>query len=141
MKKFILFLVTIIAFVACEPYCPYCEGRGYCDYCGENRGVTYTYDKFYADKLIGVWQCSHNTSVGNINLKEITFIDNRKCDIVYSVGKTTDWYTETYSYSYSSGYIRFTKNGVTFSFHMKGYIYPELYVEDSFGQYNWHKVI
>jgi hypothetical protein len=108
----------------------------------EKNGVTYYYDNFYADKLLGTWQCSYNTIIysTSMNIKEIKFITNRKCDIVYSIGRNVDWYTETYNYSYSSGYIRFSREGNTFSFYIAGYIFPELYLEDSMGKYTWHKV-
>ena len=143
MKKVILLLLVIVALTSCEKYCPICDRYGDCS-CntrsGESYGVTYYGDQFYADKLLGTWQCDYNTIVGNMNIKEIKFVSNRKCDITYSVSRNVGWYTDTFNYSFSSGYLRFTRGGSTFSFHYVGYIFPELYLEDSNGKYTWRKV-
>lgn len=140
MRKIILLIAIIASVCSCERYCPFCDDHGDCDHCGNKPTLTYKSDSFYADKLIGTWQCSYNTVVGKMNLKTIEFIDSRRCDITYSEYQEVDWYTETFIYSYSGQYLKFSRNGVTFSFHIKDYIFPELYVEDSFGKYTWKKI-
>lgn len=144
MKKLILFITIIIALISCEKYCPYCENRGNCDHCGgHNSTLTYSYDYFCAETLLGTWQMDYNKGYINglgVELKQIKFFDGRKCDITYSDGYYPTWYTETYNYTYASGFIRFDKGRSSFTFKVKGFIYPELYVQDSFGNYTWRKV-
>ena len=140
MKKFIFIIFTLATlFVSCEKYCPYCDGYG-CDYCGVTRTLTYTNDYFCAEKLLGTWQCDYDNYVGNMLLKEIKFLSSKKCDIIYSIGRNTEWYTDTFNYSYSGSYIKFSNNGTAFSYRIDGFIFPELYVRDSFGKYTWKKV-
>ena len=139
MKKVILLLLAIVALTSCEKYCPYCNEYERDCRC-ERNGITYNYDHFYADKLLGTWQCDYNTTIGTMNLKEIDFFSSSKCDIIYSIGKNTEWYTETFDYSYVGKYLRFSRGRTNFSLYIKGYIFPELYLEDSFGEYTWRKV-
>jgi len=137
MKK-ILFLLLAIFFVSCE--CPYC-GQTKCR-CGyDDYGIIYEYDQFYANKLLGEWQICYGCKVGGIELKDIKFFSSKRCDIVMLKSRSIDLYTETWSYSYTGSYIRFYNNsGNSFSFKVKGYIYPELYLQDSFGEYTWRKI-
>lgn len=163
MKKIILLLFAVISLSSCDiNCCMNCDGRG-CQYCkpygcaycnfsrngcsncnrgyvNRNSGGGGYGDVFCADKLLGTWQMDYPSYVGDMELKEIKFIDEWKCDITFSVGRNPDWYTHTYSYSYSSGYIRFTRSGSTFSFKVERYLFPELYLRDSFGTYTWRKV-
>jgi len=138
MSRIIIFLIGIISLTSCEPYCPRC---GYYDHC-----ICITYkpnhggDYFYAEKLLGTWQCSHNTIVGTMNIKEIDFINQYKCDIVYSIANETTYYTKTYSYAYDGNYIKFTDGFDTFIFHIDGYLFPELYLRSSYDKYTWRKV-
>ena len=139
MKKIFVFLTSILLLVSCDCcYCPVCGewdctcNRNYVHYSGS--------DYFCADKLLGTWQCDYYTVVGNMTIKEIKFLDNHTCDITYANGRYTDWYTDTYLYSYSSGYLRFSRDGINFMFQVSGYLFPELYVRDSFGNYTWKKV-
>lgn len=141
MKKFLFFITIIIALVSCDKYCPYCGNYGNCDHCGKNNAtLTYKRDYFCAETLLGTWQMDYNTRVSGIEFKQIKFFDNRKCDITYSEGYDPTWYTDTYTYTYSSGFIRFDKGRSSFTFKVKGFIYPELYLQDSFGTYTWRKV-
>lgn len=139
MKKLLLLLVTI-CFVACE--CPYC-GEKTCR-CGnhDRYGVHYDYDYFCADKLLGEWQVTYGCQVGNIELKDIKFFDGWRCDITMAQVRSTDWYTETWTYTYYGNTIKFARNDgrTVISFKVSGYIYPELYLEDSFGTYTWRKI-
>ena len=120
-------------------------GYPYCDryrYKGEQYGVSYNYDYFSASKLIGLWQIDYGCNVGSIELKEIKFFNGSQCDIVFCRARDTDWYEETWSYLYNGKTIRLNRNdGETIiSFRIRGYISPELYLEDSFGKYIWRKL-
>lgn len=141
MKKYILLLVAAILYVSCE--CQFC-GHTRC-ICGDNNQtarLTYNNDYFCADKLLGTWQMDYGCIVGNIELKQIKFFDGRYCDITMVQRYDTDWYTETWTYSYYGNTIKFARNDgrTMFSFNVKGYIFPELYLRDSFGTYTWRKV-
>jgi hypothetical protein len=54
----------------------------------------------------------------------------------------SDWYTETWRYNYYGSTIKFARIGVngSYSFKIDGYIYPELYLRDSFGSYTFRKI-
>ena len=140
MKKIILILFAIITLTSCDEYCPIC-GR-YGDYCTcERNYLGYANgDYFCAETLLGTWQCDYNTVVANMNIKEIKFFGSHKCDITYSEGRETSWYTDTYVYSYVGGYIKFYNNVNGFTFKVDGFLFPELYVRDSFNKYTWRKV-
>lgn len=137
MKKLILLFLAITCLVSCN-----------CQYCGERKcvcneyGVRYNYDYFCADKLLGEWQISYPCKVGNMEIKDIKFFDGWKCDIIMAESRNTDWFTETWTYTYVGKYITFSRIGksTTFSFYVDGYIYPELYLKDSFGTYTWRKI-
>ena len=136
-RIFFLLLLGSIFLASCDEYCPYCEEY---DCRCEQNCIRYNSDYFCAETLLGTWQCDYYNYVGNMLLKEIKFLNNRKCDITYSVGNSTDWYTETYNYSYVGKTIRFSKGNSIFEFHIDGYIFPELYLRDSFNRYTWRKV-
>jgi len=141
MKKFIFILFAIVI-ASCE--CPYAEwdDDGYHESGGKQAKVTYNGDYFCADKLLGTWQMDYGCIVGNIELKEIKFLDGWYCDITMARMRTTDWFTETWAYTYYGNAIKFARNDgrTAFSFTIKNYIWPELYLEDSFGRYTWRKV-
>jgi hypothetical protein len=94
--------------------------------------------------LIGVWQIDYNIGYERglgMTPKQIQFFNNHTCDITYSVGRETEWWTDTYTYTYTGSYIRFNNGyGSSFSFKVRGYLFPELYLEDSFGYYTWRLV-
>lgn len=92
-------------------------------------------DKFRAETLIGNWTCL--TTVGAMEIKSITFFDDHKCDVTYSQVRGVDWFTDTYSYTYTSGYIRLSRGRTSIQFKVSGFLFPELYVSDSFGTYAW----
>lgn len=143
-SKIILLLSIIFISTSCYEYCPYCGNYGYCDCCTHhNPTITYTRDYFCAETLIGTWQIEYNANYKRglgIEPKQIKFFDERKCDITYSEGNDPTWYTETYNYTYASGFIRFDKGRNSFAFKYRDFIFPELYVQDSFGNYKWRKV-
>ena len=137
MKKVLFLLFTALFFVSCD--CPYC-GKRKC-ICNDY-GVRYDYDYFYADKLLGEWQICYPCFVGNVELKSVKFFDGYRCDITMSQARSSEWVTETWSYSYNGSYITFSNkfNRNSISFKVNGYIYPELYLQDSFGKYTWRKI-
>lgn len=137
MKKLLVIIAcitTILFLESCERICNVC--RNY-----ENECIcSYNSDEFRAEKLLGTWQCEYTTIVGNMHLKQIKFMSHHKCDITYSINDNTSWWTDTYEYSYSSGYLRFYTIDNSFSFKVKDYCFPELKLMDSFGIYIIRKV-
>ena len=130
-KSLAVALFALVSFTSCEPY--YCEGY---DDCRPRYSANYdTTDAFYADKLLGTWQCEYPFIIGNTEFKQIKFFPNGKCDITMAEVYNVDWYTETYSYTYYGNTIRFSRNGSTISFMIKDYICPQLFLRDSFGTY------
>lgn len=141
MKKVILMLIAVVTLISCDCcYCTICGEYGNDCRCNKN-SVRYSGgDYFCAETLLGTWQCDYNTVIDRKTIKEIKFFSNRLCDITYSEGRDPDWFTDTYTYSYVGGYIKFTKNGSTYAFKIDRFIFPELYLRDSFGEYTWRKV-
>ena len=135
MRNIIIFFITALLSISCE-YCPYRDGIIEED----NYGVRYKGDYFCAETLLGTWQCTYPSSVGSIELKQIIFLDGRKCDVTYSEGRDVDWHTETFDYSYHSSTLRFSNYYHSFYYKVDGYIWPELYVKDSSGRHTWRKV-
>jgi hypothetical protein len=78
--------------------------------------------------------------VNGIELKQIEFFDGHKCDVTYQVGYDPDWLTDTFTYTYTSGYVKLNKGRTSFAFKVRGFLWPELYLQDSFGNYTWRKV-
>ena len=141
MKKVILMLITIVTITSCDCcYCPVCGewdndctcNRNYVNYKGG--------DCFCAETLLGTWQCDYNTVIGHKTIKEIKFSNNSLCYITYSKGRDPGWFTGTYTYSYVGGYIKLTMDGSTYALKIDRFIFPELYLRDSFGEYTWRKV-
>ena len=94
-----------------------------------------TGNEFCAEDLIGTWQCSYNMIIGGMEFKQIRFMSNGKADIVMAESQNTDWNTETYSYAYYGNTLRFSKGRTNISLTVKGWLFPELYLYDSFGTY------
>lgn len=90
---------------------------------------------FYAERLLGIWQCSYNMSVGGVDFKEIKFMSNGKADIIMAQPYDTEWYTETFNYAYYGNTLRFSKGRTNFQFTIKDWLFPELTLCDSFGTY------
>lgn len=138
--KFILFIVSLISIAACNyEYCDICDRRvEYC-ICRNSYGNG---DYFTASTLIGVWQIAYNEGYEKglgFTPKQIEFFDGHKCDITYAKGREPDWLTDTYTYTYTSKYIKFNKGRTTFMFKLDSFTFPTLIVLDSFGRYEWHK--
>lgn len=133
MKK-ILLLFVLVGITSCEPIDYYTS-------CGKKivKGSSYydhiEYDYFCAETLIGSWQCCYGMRVGNVDFKSMKFINSRRVDITMCDVGDIDYYTETFTYSYYGRTLKFTSNGRTISFQVTGYIFPELYLRDSYGNY------
>ena len=141
MKRFLFLITIIIALVSCEKYCPRCGEYGNHCYCKNVSSNYYSFnnDYFCAQTLLGTWQMDYNRTNG-IELKQIEFFDGHRCDVTYSVGNDPDWLTDTFTYTYSGGYVKLSRNRISLSFKVRGFLFPELYLQDSFGNYTWSKV-
>ena len=133
----LIITLTAVWFCSCE--CSFCHGSGECDYCSGYSRTARKGDKFYADALLGTWQMDYNR-IGVYELKSIEFFDGHKCDVTYQKGNDPDWFTDTFTYTYTSGYIKLNNNNMSFSFKVRAFIFPELYLQDSRGTYTWRKV-
>ena len=126
--KQILCIVASLLLLSCE--CPFKE---------EREKFTTQSDGFYADVLIGTWQCYYPMIIGGVEYKQIVFMSNGKADITMAKQRDTDWYTETYSYAYYGSTLRFSKGRNNISLHIDSFLFPELYLSDSFGCYTMAK--
>lgn len=145
MKK-ILLLISLVALWACD--CPYNEfnerkfEKGY-----YNSSYNSKNDAFYADMLIGGWQCSYDMNIRGIGeildgqpnvvyqMQWVSFVNARKCDITFKAVGSVDSRVYTFEYLYDGNTLRFSRSNRTIIFTISGFIYPELYVRDSFGKY------
>jgi hypothetical protein len=129
--RLLLWLMSVVLLMSCE--CPLSdeEKRG--------RDVASNGDQFYADMLIGTWQCDYQMVIAGYEFKQIVFLSNGKADITMAKEHDTDWFTETYSYAYYGSTLRFSKGRNNISLNIEGYLFPELYVRDSFGCYTLTK--
>jgi hypothetical protein len=137
---FIIILISHLLLISCD--CPYCDEYDIYGFKENKYGIHYSNDSFCYEKLLGTWQMDYGCIVGNIELKEIKFIDGIRCDITMAQVRNIDWFTETWTYTYYGNTIKFARNDgrTVISFAIKGYIWPELYLQDSFGNYTWRKV-
>ena len=119
----LLFSLFALILVSCE--CPYQD---------ELEG-----DVFYADVLLGTWQCYYPMIIGGVEFKQIKFMSGGKADITMAKQHDTEWYTETYNYAYYGNTLRFSRSGSNISLTIDGYLFPELYLRDSFGRYTMAK--
>lgn len=125
----IFFCGASLLLLSCE--CPYLdeEDRPYHHQAATNGDV------FYADELIGTWQCYYPMVIGEMEYKQIKFLSNGKADITMAKQRDTEWFTETYDYAYYGKTIRFSRGRNNISLNIDGYLFPELYLSDSFGYY------
>lgn len=133
--KQVLCLMSAWLLLSCE--CPYLEKEDYGYQQNTRRSVNG--DVFYAEKLLGTWQCYYPMIIGGMEFKQIKFMSNGKADITMAKQRDTEWYTETYDYAYYGSTLRFSRNGSNISLHIDGYLFPELYLRDSFGSYTMAK--
>ena len=131
-RYFYILLLAFAAMVAsCE--CPYLEKKEH-----TYQQNTY-YDQFYADMLLGTWQCYYPMIIGGMEFKQIKFMSGGRADITMAKQHDTEWYTETYNYAYYGNTLRFSRSGSNISLTIDGYLFPELYLRDSFGRYTMAK--
>ncbi len=126
-----LWLISAMLLMSCECPLPDEEKRG--------RNAASKGDQFYADMLIGSWQCDYQMVIAGYEFKQIVFLSNGKADITMAKEHDTDWFTETYSYAYYGNTLRFSRGRNNISLHIEGFLFPELYVRDSFGCYTLTK--
>ena len=136
MKLFVklyLSLVAILLLASCD--CPYQDEleRAY------HRTTNTKGDVLYADMLLGTWQCYYPMIIGGVEFKQIKFMSGGKADITMAKQHDTEWYTETYNYAYYGNTLRFSRSGSNISLTIEGYLFPELYLRDSFGRYTMAK--
>ena len=129
VKQLYKLLLGVSAFLIIGCECPYLDDLDRAQL-RKNTG-----NEFCADNLLGIWQCSYNMTVAGLDFKEIKFMSNGKADIVMAQQHDTEWYTETFNYAYYGNTLRFSKGRTNFSFTIKGWLCPELYLYDSFGTY------
>ena len=85
-----LFSLFALILVSCE--CPYQDELDR----AQQRKTTG--DVFYADVLLGTWQCYYPMIIGGVEFKQIKFMSGGKADITMAKQHDTEWYTETYNY-------------------------------------------
>ena len=128
----LLFMFAALLLLGCE--CPYQDELDRAQYRKSSTG-----DVFYAEKLLGTWQCYYPMIIGGVEFKQIKFMDGGKADITMAKQYDTEWFTETYSYAYYGNTLRFSRSGNNISLTIEGYLFPELYLRDSFGRYTMAK--
>jgi len=133
MNRFTKLLVVLFALIWTSCECPYQ------DELSRAHQRKATGDVFHADILLGTWQCYYPMIIGGIEFKQIKFMSGGKADITMSRQYDTEWYTETYNYAYYGNTLRFSRSGSNISLTIEGYLYPELYLRDSFGRYTMAK--
>lgn len=131
LTRLLIALVALIC-VSCE--CPYQDEL---DRAPQRKSSTG--DVFYADVLLGTWQCYYPMIISGVEFKQIKFMSGGKADITMAQQHDTEWYTETYNYSYYGNTLRFSRSGSNISLTIEGYLFPELYLRDSFGHYTMAK--
>ena len=123
-------LIALVALVCASCECPY---QNELDRAHQRKSSTG--DVFYADMLLGTWQCYYPMIIGGMEFKQIKFMSGGKADITMAKQYDTEWYTETYNYAYYGNTLRFSRSGSNISLTIEGYLFPELYLRDSFGRY------
>ena len=129
----LLFTLFALILVSCE--CPYQDELNR----AQQRKTYINGDVFYADVLLGTWQCYYPMVIGGVEFKQIMFMSNGRADITMAKPNDTEWYTETYNYAYYGNTLRFSRNESNISLTIEAYLFPELYLRDSFGHYTLAK--
>ena len=131
MKRHLkLLFVLALTLAACE--CPYLEEKRHSYYNYKNQG-----DHLTADLLPGLWQCYYPMYVGNVEFKEVRVFSNGKADIIMEKVGGSDYYAETFRWRYDGKFLSFTKDNTSYQFQITGYLWPELFLRDSYGKYTW----
>ena len=131
MKRHLkLLFVLALTLAACER--PYLEEQRHSYYNYKNQG-----DHLTADLLPGLWQCYYPMYVGNVEFKEVRVFSNGKADIIMEKVGGSDYYAETFRWRYDGKFLSFTKGNTSYQFQITGYLWPELFLRDSYGKYTW----
>ena len=130
-RTVLLGAVSATLLMSCE--CPFLDEEK-----RERQAVSQS-DAFYADVLVGTWQCDYQMIIAGYEFKQIVFMSNGKADITMTKEHDTDWFTETYSYAYYGNTLRFSRGRNNISLNIEGFLFPELYVRDSLGHYTLTK--
>ena len=131
MKRHLkLLFVLALTLAACER--PYLEEKRHSYYNYKNQG-----DHLTADLLPGLWQCYYPMYVGNVEFKEVRVFSNGKADIIMEKVGGSDYYAETFRWRYDGKFLSFTKGNTSYQFQITGYLWPELFLRDSYGKYTW----
>lgn len=133
MKRIAKLSIVLLALIVTSCECPY---KDELDRAQQRKT---TGDVFHADVLLGTWQCYYPMIIGGVEFKQIKFMSSGKADITMAKQYDTEWYTETYKYAYYGNTLRFSRSGSNISLTIEGYLYPELYLRDSFGRYTMAK--
>ena len=134
MKRLVKLFVMMFTLIWASCECPYQDELD-----RAHQRKSSTSDVFYADVLLGTWQCYYPMIIGGMEFKQIKFMSGGKADITMAKQYDTEWYTETYNYAYYGNTLRFSRNGSNISLTIEGYLFPELYLRDSFGRYTLAK--
>jgi len=135
-KDLLLAIVSILTitttFDSCE--CPFKDWKE-TQYVDEDSGIDYNGEFLSANMILGTWGTIGCNPVG-YEFKQIRFSRNGECDVVLSFPGSNDWQTETWTYYYTRSTFTLDRgdNRTIFRFKVKKYIYPELWVQDSFSQ-------
>ena len=127
-------LIALVALICASCECPYQDELD-----RAHQRKSSTGDVFYADVLLGTWQCYYPMIISGMEFKQIKFMSGGKADITMAKQHDTEWYTETYSDAYYGNTLRFSRSGSNISLTIEGYLFPELYLRDSFGHYTMAK--
>ena len=147
MKK-ILLLALCALMLSCDCYF-YEEDCGRChkQYYSKRDGN----DAFYADMLIGGWQCDYPMIINGMGellgtqpniryeMKWMSFVNYSKCDITLQAVGDIDRQVYTFSYLYDGNTIRLSRNNRTIILTITGFLYPTLSLRDSYGAYKINK--
>lgn len=125
MKK-ILLILSAFVLLSCD--CPYAG-----DLYGVERRTKEA--KFSAEKLLGTWQCYYPMIIDGLEYKQIRFMPNGKAEVIVAIPREIDRYALNYKYSYSDNKLKLSYNDINVTLTVTGYLWPELYLRDSNGQY------
>ena len=120
--------LALLSIVGCE--CPFKDEQNSPYY--RTKG-----DRLTADLLPGLWQCYYPMYVGNVEFKEVRMFSSGKADIIMEERGGSAYYAETFKWRYDGSYLTFTKGNTVYQFQITGYLWPELFLRDSRGEYTW----
>ena len=155
-KIFITLSTLVLCLTSCDwDYCERCGKLVDCCVCGNYTNVNGA-NTFSSDSFVGEWQMSGGYDSQYMNgcgiiPKDIVFAKQKKgefgkCVMTYAIGRDPQWYSTDMYYNYVRRELTFyTVNDLGklekfVSFTFRGFEFPSLYIQDSFGTYEWKKV-